>query len=98
MHSKLHSPLRLLQADMLAKARAEFDACIERVYDFDQFMAALDRKHMCLAPWCARDQGGWGPGRLLPRGNLVCVSPLPSPCKSRRCEQCQFAFGSCAEV
>lgn len=44
---------RLLQADMLAKARAEFDSCIERVSTFDEFMAALDRKHMCLAPWCA---------------------------------------------
>lgn len=42
------------QADMLAKARAEFDSCIETVHNFDDFMAALDRKHMCLAPWCAR--------------------------------------------
>ena len=44
---------RLLQADMLAKARAEFDASIETVHNFDDFMGALDRKHMCLAPWCA---------------------------------------------
>lgn len=36
---------------MLAKARAEFDSCIETVHNFDDFMAALDRKHMCLAPW-----------------------------------------------
>lgn len=66
------SPL-LLQADMLAKARAEFDSCIERVYNFDEFMAALDRKHMCLAPWCAR-------GRPLVSGFSRGLGFSPSAC------------------
>ena len=39
------------QADMYAKARAEFDGCIERVTTWDDFMAALGRNHMALAPW-----------------------------------------------
>ena len=37
---------------MLARARAEFDSSIERTLTWDDFMAALDRKHMVLAPWC----------------------------------------------
>ena len=40
-----------LQAEMLQRAQAEFDGCIERVNSWDAFMAALERKHMCLAPW-----------------------------------------------
>ncbi len=36
---------------MYAKARAEFDSCIERVTSWDEFMAALGRNHMALAPW-----------------------------------------------
>ena len=40
-----------LQAEMLQRAQAEFNGCIERVNSWDAFMAALERKHMCLAPW-----------------------------------------------
>lgn len=36
---------------MLAAAQTRFDACIERVTTFAEFMAALERKHMVLAPW-----------------------------------------------
>ena len=36
---------------MFARAKAAFDACIERATTWDDFMAALDRKHMVLAPW-----------------------------------------------
>ena len=39
------------QEEMYARKRAEFDACIETVTTWDDFMAALDRKHMALAPW-----------------------------------------------
>jgi prolyl-tRNA synthetase len=41
----------LLQNDMFAKAKAEFDSCIETVWEWDDFVPALDRKHMVLAPW-----------------------------------------------
>ncbi|PRW57585.1 proline--tRNA cytoplasmic isoform A [Chlorella sorokiniana] len=44
------------QAEMYAKARAEFDSCIERVTTWDDFMAALERKHMALAPWCDTEE------------------------------------------
>lgn len=36
---------------MLAKARAQFDASIETATEWEPFMAALERNHMCLAPW-----------------------------------------------
>ena len=36
---------------MFARAKAAFDVCIERATNWDEFMAALDRKHMVLAPW-----------------------------------------------
>eukprot|EP00891_Asterochloris_glomerata_P006360 jgi/Astpho2/6360/fgenesh1_pm.00091_%23_8_t len=44
--------LEQVQAEMLQRAQAEFDGCIECVDSWDAFMAALERKHMCLAPWC----------------------------------------------
>lgn len=44
--------LEQIQAEMYGRARSEFDACIERVSTWDEFMAALDRKHMALGPWC----------------------------------------------
>ena len=37
---------------MLARASAEFGECRETALDWDAFMAALDRRHMVLAPWC----------------------------------------------
>lgn len=40
-----------MQGDMYARARAAFDASIEVAHTWDEFMAALDRKHMVLAPW-----------------------------------------------
>jgi len=43
--------LKEIQADMLASKQAEFDACLEKTTDWAGFMAALDRKHMVLAPW-----------------------------------------------
>lgn len=42
-----------LQADMLARAAQDFTDCIELVHTWDEFMAALGRGHMALAPWCA---------------------------------------------
>jgi hypothetical protein len=43
---------------MFATASAEFDACRETAWDWDQFTAALDRRHMVLAPWCAPSTQG----------------------------------------
>lgn len=42
-----------VQDEMFARAKAEFDSCIEKAYDFDGFMKALDNKHMVLTPWYA---------------------------------------------
>ncbi|KAK9836198.1 hypothetical protein WJX81_008140 [Elliptochloris bilobata] len=44
--------LEQIQADMFAKASAEFGECRETTLDWEGFMAALDRRHMVLAPWC----------------------------------------------
>jgi len=43
---------------MFATASAEFDSCRETAWDWDQFTAALNRRHMVLAPWC--DPTSWG--------------------------------------
>eukprot|EP00889_Picochlorum_renovo_P003643 jgi/Picre1/30673/NNA_006034.t1 len=40
-----------IQKEMLERARKQFDECTEMATNWDDFMAALDRKHMCLAPW-----------------------------------------------
>lgn len=39
------------QADMYERQRTIFEGSIEKVTTWDDFMAALDRKHMALAPW-----------------------------------------------
>lgn len=41
------------QADMYNKQKAIFESSIEKVTSWDEFMAALERKHMALAPWSA---------------------------------------------
>jgi prolyl-tRNA synthetase len=43
--------LDAIQAEMLVAARARFDACMETALDWEAFTAALDRRHMVLAPW-----------------------------------------------
>jgi len=40
-----------VQGDLYARARTAFDGCVERAYNWEDFMAALERKHMVLAPW-----------------------------------------------
>ena len=47
----LSAPVCLLQADMFARASEEFEACKESASTWEEFMAALDRRHMVLAPW-----------------------------------------------
>ena len=44
-------PAPIPQDDLYAKARAAYDACLEKVTTWEEFTAALDRKHMVLAPW-----------------------------------------------
>lgn len=44
--------LETIQQEMFTKAKEEFDSCIEVVYNWEDFMAALGRNHMALAPWC----------------------------------------------
>lgn len=48
--------LGTIQTEMLQRAREQFDASIERCMDWDSFMAALDRKHMALVPWCDEEE------------------------------------------
>jgi hypothetical protein len=36
---------------MFKRASDKFDDCIDRAFTKDEFMAALDKKHMVLAPW-----------------------------------------------
>mmetsp|Transcript_7713 Transcript_7713/g.13324 ORF Transcript_7713/g.13324 Transcript_7713/m.13324 type:complete len:651 (+) Transcript_7713:45-1997(+) len=43
--------LEEIQADMFTSAKQRYDACLEKVTTWDDFMAALERKHMVLAPW-----------------------------------------------
>ncbi|WIA22172.1 hypothetical protein OEZ86_008613 [Tetradesmus obliquus] len=48
--------LEQIQADMLAKAKARYDACVETVTTWEAFMAALNNKHMALAPWADEEE------------------------------------------
>ena len=43
--------LTQIQKDMLVAAQSRFDECVEKATNWDDFMAALNRKHMVLAPW-----------------------------------------------
>jgi len=45
-----------IQADMLAKATAELQTCTEKVTTWEEFMGALDRRHMALAPWADEEE------------------------------------------
>ena len=40
-----------VQADMFQRASAKFEECTETATTWEEFMAALDRKHMVMAPW-----------------------------------------------
>ena len=40
-----------VQADMFQRASAKFEECTETATTWEDFMAALDRKHMVMAPW-----------------------------------------------
>lgn len=44
--------LSTIQKDMLQRATAQRDSQLSRVYKFDDFIPALDKKHIVLAPWC----------------------------------------------
>lgn len=48
--------LEQIQVDLLTSARARFDASVERATNFEDFMAALDRNHMVLAPWADEEE------------------------------------------
>eukprot|EP00798_Chlamydomonas_sp_ICE-L_P007522 gene7522-669_t len=43
--------LEEIQASMLKSATERYNAALETVHTWDEFMAALDRRHMCLVPW-----------------------------------------------
>lgn len=48
--------METIQHDMLAKAKKEFDSCIDVAYNWDDFKAALGKQHMVLAPWCDEEE------------------------------------------
>lgn len=47
-----HDLLEEIQKDMLQKARQERDARITIAWNFEDFMIALNKGNMILAPWC----------------------------------------------
>ena len=49
--SRVAELLDQVQKDLYSKAKETFSGCLEQVTSWDDFMAALDRKHMILAPW-----------------------------------------------
>lgn len=48
--------LAQIQTDLLASAKARFDASLETVTTWEDFQAALERKHMVLAPWADEEE------------------------------------------
>lgn len=41
-----------IQKSLFDSAKEKRDACIEKVATWDQFIEALGKKKMILAPWC----------------------------------------------
>eukprot|EP00850_Spirogloea_muscicola_P017723 SM000155S01652 [mRNA] locus=s155:145242:148032:- [translate_table: standard] len=52
LEEKVAAVLVDIQKSMLARATKERDQCIARVTKWEDFVPALDRKMMVLAPWC----------------------------------------------
>lgn len=52
LEATVASTLEDIQAGMLAKARAERDAHLVPVTEWDDFVPTLDGRNMVLAPWC----------------------------------------------
>lgn len=48
----LQNLLTTIQGDMLSKATKERDSLIEKITEWKDFVRNLDRKRMCLVPWC----------------------------------------------
>ncbi len=43
--------LETIQSEMLEAAKARTSNCTEVCHSFEEFMAALNNKHMALTPW-----------------------------------------------
>ncbi|CDI86493.1 hypothetical protein EPH_0020210 [Eimeria praecox] len=50
--STIPAMLETIQKDLFTRAKARFDASIEKITSFDEVMPALNRRHVVLAPWC----------------------------------------------
>jgi len=61
--------LLCLQADMFDAAKQRYDSCLEQVTSWDAFMAALNNKHMVLAPWA--DEVAVSDGRCSSLSEIV---------------------------
>eukprot|EP00245_Coleochaete_scutata_P004797 TRINITY_DN17796_c0_g1_i1.p1 TRINITY_DN17796_c0_g1~~TRINITY_DN17796_c0_g1_i1.p1 ORF type:complete len:545 (-),score=127.98 TRINITY_DN17796_c0_g1_i1:357-1991(-) len=53
---RLAELLEEIQKGLLERAREERDSCIQTVYDWADFIPALDAKKMVLAPWCDEEE------------------------------------------
>lgn len=49
--------LEIIQADMFAAAKGRTANCTEECHNWEQFMTALNNKHMALTPWCVGRMG-----------------------------------------
>lgn len=54
--AKIHQVLEDVQTSMFAKAKEAFYGCLEEVTTWDDFMTALNKKHMVLAPWADEEE------------------------------------------
>ncbi|KAJ3119229.1 hypothetical protein HK098_005674 [Nowakowskiella sp. JEL0407] len=48
--------LQTIQSDMLVKAKKERDDHVIRLEKWDNFVSVLDKKNLCLVPWCEREK------------------------------------------
>lgn len=54
--SRVPELLEQIQEDMLDSRRTEFQKSIEKLYSWDGFVEALDKKKMVLTPWCDEEE------------------------------------------
>lgn len=65
----VHALLKTVQAEMLDKARRERDGHLSMVTEWSNFVPALDKGDLCLAPWCERTAcEEWVKEQTGPRG------------------------------
>ncbi|XP_026193954.1 proline--tRNA ligase, cytoplasmic [Cyclospora cayetanensis] len=56
VETRIPALLDAIQQALFTKAKARFDASIEKITTFEEVMPALNRRHLILAPWCEDPQ------------------------------------------